>query len=59
MKTEASFRDLGIVVIGLTMLSLVFWGLESRKMFKCFIMGHTSRGMEDSGAEYDSMNCEN
>ena len=38
--------------------TLIFWVWKATECFKHCLMGHSSRSMEDSGAESDLMNCE-
>ena len=39
------------------MWTMGFWIRKAVECFKCCLMGHPSRNMEDSGAEGD-LNCE-
>jgi hypothetical protein len=61
-KAEVGTKDWDIAVIGLTMflfggiLTLGLWIRKTVECFKCYLMGHPSRNMEDSGAEGD-LNC--
>lgn len=58
-KMEAGTKDWGIAVIDLIILlferiqTLRLWNREAVECFKCYLMGYTSRCMEDSGAECD------
>ena len=60
-KMEVDIRDCCIVVIGWTMFlfgELWILGLWVKKVEECFnwgLMSHSSRSMEDSGAE--GLNC--
>ena len=56
------YQKQGIAMVGLIMLSfggiqtLVLWVRKAIECFKYFLMGHTSRNMEDNGVE-NNLNC--
>ena len=62
-EIEVGTRNCGIDVIGLAILlfgeiwTLGAWFRKAVECFKCCFMGHTSRNMENNGAE-DNLNYE-